>query len=639
MGWDWDDDDDDDAGDELVIRHHGVKNVVNRKRVRQIVSVLGTGAEARDAGVARQPVRVEHATVAPEDAHYSPYHRHSAEVHATPVYRENPYRSAYEDPTSPSPFAMPPARHYAVTPGGTRRVVWRDEFASADAVSRSPGRPSLEEVREMSVDRSPTATYRPSAPPSYDDPRTPPPARTSEGWGGKPWKAWGGRTPGGYSDRSSEWSDTPTSRRDISIVDEDDVDNDAARPSTPAPAPEPAPPPSTRVANPATARTGARSTTLALAPAVRVSPSPVAGRYGPTARPGASPARFELNARPARDDEDDDEGVIEMLEHAHVHTVTKIREMRRELNARAEALDAMGPQLDAMGPQLDGIGPQLDAPRSSRDASHREPGRVSALLARYEREIGGLREEVETLRSAAKPPRPTPAPRRRGDAATPATERVEPNAATTTVGSTPPPSAAKQPAADPPEMRAPVGGDDGRLNEAERRTAPAPVEPTPASPVVFARSRTTTRDDDDDDDDKRTVPVPARSQRGVGSPGLVDSSTPANLAFARSRPGGRAAPHPTSVPPPTAAAAKEPGPATNNSSEPGRVAVSGLSRSRRGAGASEGPTTTPADRPAAAANKWGAVKGKVVAPRTPGVADVAVRVVAEMARSRRPAKD
>ena len=34
MGWDWDDDDDDDAGDALVIRHHGVKNVVNRKRVR-----------------------------------------------------------------------------------------------------------------------------------------------------------------------------------------------------------------------------------------------------------------------------------------------------------------------------------------------------------------------------------------------------------------------------------------------------------------------------------------------------------------------------------------------------------------------------------------------------------------------------
>ena len=45
MGWDWDDDDDD-AGDALVIRHHGVKNVVNRKRVRQIVSVLGTGAVA-----------------------------------------------------------------------------------------------------------------------------------------------------------------------------------------------------------------------------------------------------------------------------------------------------------------------------------------------------------------------------------------------------------------------------------------------------------------------------------------------------------------------------------------------------------------------------------------------------------------
>ena len=656
MGWDWDDDDDDDAGDALVVRHHGVKNVVNRKRVRQIVSVLGTGAEARNAGVARQPVRVEHASIAPEDAHYSPYHRRSAEVHATPVYRENPYRSAYEDSTSPSPFAMPPARHYAVTPGGTRRVVWRDEFASADAVSRSPGRPSLEEVREMSVDRSPTATYRPaSSSSSYDDPRTPPPARTSEGWGGKPWKAWGGRTPGGYSDRSDEWSDTPTSRRDISIVDED-VDDAAAtmtatmRPGTPAKTPEPAPPPSTRGA-----RTGARSTTLA--PAVRddasCAPSPAAGRDGPIAGPGASPARFELNARPARDDEDDDEGVIEMLEHAHVHTVTKIREMRRELNARAEALDALGPQLDALAPQLDGTGPKLDAPRSSLDASHREPGRVSALLARYEREIGGLREEVETLRSAVKPPRPTPAPRRRGDAATPAPERVEPKAekaatattatATTTVGSTPPLSAAA------------LVRDDRRLNKAEQR---APVEPGPSSPVALARSRTTTRDGGggggDDDDERRTVPVPAWSPRRVNSP------PPANLAFARARPGGRAAPpaHPSPAPdsdavPLTTATkdlgpakepgpAKDPGPATNRvdeaNHEASRVVVSGLARSRRGAGASEGPTTTPGG-PAAAANKWGAVKGKVVAPRTPGVADVATRVVAEMARSRRPTKD
>lgn len=62
-----------------------------------------------------------------------------------------------------------------------------------------------------------------------------------------------------------------------------------------------------------------------------------------------------------------------------------------------------------------------------------------------------------------------------------------------------------------------------------------------------------------------------------------------------------------------------------------------MARSRREK--SVGPTTTPAGEPAAAAIKWGAAKGKVVAPRTPGVADVAARVVAEMARSRRPAKD
>ena len=70
--------------------------------------------------------------------------------------------------------------------------------------------------------------------------------------------------------------------------------------------------------------------------------------------------------------------------------------------------------------------------------------------------------------------------------------------------------------------------------------------------------------------------------------------------------------------------------------EPGRPPPVYAAARKRG----QGPTTTtPADRPTAAANKWGAVKGKVVAPRTPGVADVAVRVVAEMARSRRPAKD
>ena len=145
MGWDWDDDDDD-VDDALVIRHHGVKNVVNRKRVRQIVSVLGTGAEARNAGVGRQQQTTP--SHQPErDAYYSPY-RSNTEVHATPGPYEDPYRASYEDPTSPSPFAMPPARHYAVTPGGTRRVVWRDEYASVEDASLVP-RTSLEEVREM----------------------------------------------------------------------------------------------------------------------------------------------------------------------------------------------------------------------------------------------------------------------------------------------------------------------------------------------------------------------------------------------------------------------------------------------------------------------------------------------------------
>jgi hypothetical protein len=63
---------------------------------------------------------------------------------------------------------------------------------------------------------------------------------------------------------------------------------------------------------------------------------------------------------------------------------------------------------------------------------------VSALLARYEAEIGGLKEEVETLRSAAKPPRPTPMAQTKGKETT---RRPEPIASS--VRSTPVPSPTK----------------------------------------------------------------------------------------------------------------------------------------------------------------------------------------------------
>ena len=93
----------------------------------------------------------------------------------------------------------------------------------------------------------------------------------------------------------------------------------------------------------------------------------------------------------------DDEGVIEMLEYAHVHTVTKIREMRRELNEKEKTLAAADANL---------VGAEDDRARlasTHATTETRERGKVSALLARYEAEIGGLKEEVETLRSAAKP--------------------------------------------------------------------------------------------------------------------------------------------------------------------------------------------------------------------------------------------
>jgi hypothetical protein len=66
----------------------------------------------------------------------------------------------------------------------------------------------------------------------------------------------------------------------------------------------------------------------------------------------------------------------------------------------------------------------------------------------------------------------------------------------------------------------------------------------------------------------------------------------------------------------------------------------------RGAGASDGAMTpkvgaiSSSRSPGAGGGRWGAVKGKVGrGPKSPGVADVAMRVVKDMARSRRPAKD
>ena len=668
MGWDWDDDDDD-VDDALVIRHHGVKNVVNRKRVRQIVSVLGTGAEARNAGVGRQQQTTP--SHQPErDAYYSPY-RSNTEVHATPGPYEDPYRASYEDPTSPSPFAMPPARHYAVTPGGTRRVVWRDEYASVEDASLVP-RTSLEEVREMSVDRSPTATYRPWDPHVRGDPSTPPPVKTSEGWGGKPWKAWGGRTPGGYSDRSSEWSDTPLSRRDasiISVVDEDEeaghADAVQLRPGTPVA--EPAPPPSTR---------GVHSMTRTRPVTPQVVTPPANNRalanHSHSSRPDPSRSPKLVNSLNAGASNDtttnDDTDVIEMLEYAHVHTVTKIREMRRELNEKERTLAAADANL---------VGAEDDRARlasTHATTETRERGKVSALLARYEAEIGGLKEEVETLRSAAKPPRPTPAQTKGKET----TRRPEPIASS--VRSTPVPSPTKvTPAVSPsspvaslvrttkqattatiePERKATVGSvplssknpalpsaslvredrrrpstvDATRPSGAPAYTVPAST-PAPASPVALTRTRTMTRDVDSKPP-VEFVPPPA-SPRPV--------PPPANVTFARSRPGGRAAP-PVSTAPAIQREGAIKQEADTRETAPATPAIANMARSR-GAGASDGAMTPKVGAigtsrsPGAGGGRWGAVKGKVGrGPKSPGVADVAMRVVKDMARSRRPAKD
>lgn len=369
-----------------------------------------------------------------------------------------------------------------------------------------------------------------------------------------------------------------------------------------------------------------------------------------------------LNAGASNDTTTNDENVIEMLEYAHVHTVTKIREMRRELNEKERTLAAADANL---------VGAEDDRARlasTHATTETRERGKVSALLARYEAEIGGLKEEVETLRSAAKPPRPTPAQTKGKET----TRRPEPIASS--VRSTPVPSPTKvTPAVSPsspvaslvrttkqataatiePERKATVGSvplssknpalpsaslvredrrrpnavDAGRPSDTPASRVPAST-PAPASPVALTRTRTMTRDVDSK--------PPVEFVSPPASPRPVPP--PANVTFARSRPGGRAAPQVSTAP----EIQKQ---ADTRETAPATPAIANMARSR-GAGASDGAMTpkvgaiSSSRSPGAGGGRWGAVKGKVGrGPKSPGVADVAMRVVKDMARSRRPAKD
>ena len=119
-------------------------------------------------------------------------------------------------------------------------MVWRDEDPVTDDGSLRQN--ALEDVREVYPHptrdperrerRSPRVQHSNRAYSSPDDdPRTP--EGISDGWDGKPWRAWGGHTPGRHSDRSSEWGTPGVLRYDL----DGDVDVEIAKsertPSTP----------------------------------------------------------------------------------------------------------------------------------------------------------------------------------------------------------------------------------------------------------------------------------------------------------------------------------------------------------------------------------------------------------------------
>jgi hypothetical protein len=194
------------------------------------------------------------------------------------------------------------------------------------------------------------------------------------GWGGKPWRAWGGKTPGGDSDMSSEWA-TPWSRRDHDhdAYDEQQYpEEDYMYPDTPAS--ERSRVPARPLRTPAAA--AAYNQAVAAANAAKAS----AGDGGLAARAhsqlsrvsrglAASPAAVAAAAVAAASDSK----LIEMLESQHSASVGQIQALQTTLDVRSVQLSESKGALKEVQHRLVGalaaVGDDLEAVEDVAGAS------------------------------------------------------------------------------------------------------------------------------------------------------------------------------------------------------------------------------------------------------------------------------
>ena len=340
-------------------------------------------------------------------------------------------------------------RLYATTPGGTRRVAWRDE-ASTSTPSVRGGRGNLEDVREMSADRSgggggggasrergrgrafgARVILDSDSDKSEDDLFVGTPSGGSRwggnvgggvgrlarrfeedeaspevtaGWGGKPWRAWGGKTPGGASDMSSEWA-TPRSVR----YDDEDYPMEDVIYDTPATEMSELPAHAHRGRAPVVAAAYHRAVAAA-------NSNFVSARHSSLSRvsrgAAAAPAAVAAAAVAAAADNE----LIRALEAQHAASVDRIQALQTTLDVRevqlseskgalkevqtrlVGALAAVGDDVEAVediaGANGDGL-----VGRAEEDARGGQQGDEAMLLLRqYEREMKRMARDIEEIK-------------------------------------------------------------------------------------------------------------------------------------------------------------------------------------------------------------------------------------------------
>ena len=377
-------------------------------------------------------------------------------------------------------------------------MVWRDEDPDTDDGSLREC--ALEDVREVypHPTRDPGRRERrnPRARDSNvddDDPRTP--EGISDGWDGKPWRAWGGHTPGRHSDRSSEWGTPGVLRYDLD-GDGDIVDVEIAKsertPSTP------------REYLYASSSFDQRDADEARARDV-------------AAISAAFDARDEASRR-AREE------IMDVLEEVHSRSASTIRALR-------DALDAREGQL-------------AEREGALREVRRRLVGTITAMSGdadefggRVEWRVGGTEE------------------RSRGDAEATAPARAEKKAAETkTLGTgtiaarSIPVSAISVPTVERPRVARREGASDGARAETEtandvlaRAAAELRAAATTRSPPVLSRTR----------EIRGRVPPPRESRPRQTPSRSVASLTPASSASRDAGTNFDLVPPPLQPPPPS----------------------------------------------------------------------------------------